>query len=88
MMLESKIERTVCAFAEANGWLVRKIAYIGRRNAADRIFIRDSRVVFVEFKQPDAVPRPGQVREHDRMREHGAEIHTIDNIEAGLDLFP
>lgn len=86
-MAESAVELTVCHAAEQNGWLVRKIAYPGRRNATDRLFIKGGRVVFVEFKAPGKEPRVGQLREHERFIEHGAELHVIDDIEAGLALF-
>lgn len=85
-MIESEIENIVCARAAANGWLVRKFKYIGRHAAADRLFIRNGRVVFVEFKQANKPPRESQVREHKRLIAHGAEVHVIDNIEDGLAL--
>ncbi|WP_027533842.1 hypothetical protein [Bradyrhizobium sp. WSM3983] len=85
-MIESEIENAVCERAQANGWLVRKFKYIGRRAAADRLFIRGGRVVFIEFKQKGKLPRPGQDREHLRLKAHGAEVHVIDNIEDGLEV--
>lgn len=82
-MLESRIEQKVQEFAEANGWLVRKLKWIGRRAAPDRLYIRAGRVVFAEFKQKGKLPDPLQAREHKRMREHGAEVVVIDSIEQG-----
>lgn len=85
-MIESEIENAVCERAKANGWLVRKFRYVGRHAAADRLFIRNGRVVFIEFKQTNKSPRESQVREHKRLKDHGAEVYVIDNIEDGLAL--
>ncbi len=86
-MLESRIEEKVQEFAEARGWLVRKLKWIGRRGAPDRLYLRNGRVVFPEFKQKGKPPNPQQAREHERLRNHGAEVVVIDNIEAGVAYF-
>lgn len=82
-MIESDVELTVCLRAEARGWLVRKLSWIGRRNAPDRFFARDGRVVLIEFKRPGKVARETQNREIQRLREAGVEAYEVDNIEAG-----
>lgn len=87
-MLENAVEIAVCAEAEKRGWLCRKFAYIGRRNGPDRLFAKGGRVVFIEFKQPGKEPRPGQAREHDRLRDAGVETHVIDSVRDGLALLP
>lgn len=78
-MLEAAIEDTVVSLAEKEGWLVRKVKWINRRNAADRFFAKDGRVVFIEFKAPGEKPRDGQSREIARMQAAGVEIHACDN---------
>ena len=83
-MRESEIELSVCAWAESSGWISRKIAYVGRKGAADRIFVGFGRVVFIEFKRPGEEPREQQLREHRRFAERGVTIHVIDNIEEGI----
>lgn len=83
-MREDVIEDTVVNKAEMAGWFVRKVKYIGRRNAADRIFAKNGRIVFLEFKAPGKEPRPGQEREMARMRAAGIEVHTCDSIDHGL----
>lgn len=86
--LEAVVENDVVDFAQRRGWLVRKLKYIGRRNAADRLFVRAGRVVFVEFKRPGGEPpRPGQEREIARLKAHGAEVYVIDNREDGYAVF-
>ena len=81
---EDVIERTVVNKAEADGWLVRKVAWPGRRAAMDRLFVKGGRTVWIEFKAPGQKPEPLQAREHKRFREHGAEVHVIDNAATGL----
>lgn len=83
-MLESPIEEWVCDRAEAAGWLVRKVKWIGRRNAPDRFFAKGGRVVLIEFKRPGGSPRGGQGREIDALTAAGVEVHAVDNPLAGL----
>lgn len=78
-MLESSMEEWVCGEAEKAGWLQRKLKWIGRRNAPDRLFIKDGRVVFIEFKRTGEKPRSTQKTEIDRVREAGGEAHSCDN---------
>lgn len=84
MRIETYIEDAVCASAEADGWLVRKLAWRGRAGAPDRLLVKAGRVVFMEFKSPGENPRPDQHRELAALTEHGAESYAIDSIRAGL----
>jgi hypothetical protein len=86
-VLEASIEAFVIKFAEDRGWFYRKVAWLGRRAAPDRIFARDGRIVFVEFKRPGEEPRALQRREIARMRAAGIEVHVIDDVDAGMRLF-
>jgi hypothetical protein len=87
MLSESVIEGAVCDYATVRGWLVRKLGWIGRRGAPDRLFMKGGRAIFVEFKATGEKPDPIQVREIARMRSAGMEVHVIDDIEAGNALF-
>lgn len=78
-MIESPIEDYVCDLAEKDGWIVRKLKWIGRRNAMDRFFLKNGRIVLIEFKKPDDKPRVTQDREIKRFQEAGAEVHVCDN---------
>lgn len=78
-MIESAIEDWVCDRAEAAGWLVRKLQWVGRRNAPDRLFAKDGRVLFIEFKRPGEQARPTQAREVIRMQAAGMEVHVLDS---------
>jgi hypothetical protein len=72
---------------------VRKVQWIGRRGAPDRLvmlpdswFTRDeclsfTATIWVELKAPGVKPEPYQVREHHRMRAMGQRVIVIDSIE-------
>jgi hypothetical protein len=80
-MLEKDIERRSCEWARANGWLVYKFTSPSRRSVPDRMFIRGGRVVFIEFKRPGGELTSGQVREIERLRAAGAEVHVAYSVE-------
>ena len=89
---ENKIEAHLVERAERAGALVRKLAYIGRRGAPDRMVVwgtqRGERVGFpcqidfVELKAPGQRPDPHQEREHARLRSMGCNVFVLDSIEA------
>lgn len=78
-MAEATYEGIVVDAAEADGWLVRKLAWIGRRNGPDRFFAKDARVVLIEFKRPGAGARKGQDKEITALKAAGVEVHVVDN---------
>lgn len=84
MTLESTIEDAVVAWAEARGWLVRKLQFLGRVGAPDRLFVGFGQVLFIEFKQPNGRRSAPQIREHARFEERGVKIHTVDDVETGV----
>lgn len=81
-MLEAPIEQECVDLAEADGWWVRKVGYIGRRGAPDRWLAKAGELLIVEFKRPGKKPDPHQVREHRRMREAGLVVVSIDSVES------
>lgn len=84
-LVEADIELTAVAWAKDNGVLTRKVQWIGRRNAPDRLFARQGRAVFIEFKRPGAQLRPGQAREIERMRDAGLEAYgPVDSFQQFL----
>lgn len=78
-MLESSMEEWVCGEAEKAGWLQRKLRWIGRRNAADRFFAKDGRVLLIEFKRTGEKPRGTQDKEIKALKAAGVEVHVCDN---------
>lgn len=85
-MIEADVEGPVTTWAEANGFLSRKMSYIGRHGCRDRDFYGYGHIIPVEFKRPRGKPRIHQVRELKRMAEVGVKIHVIDDIDAGIAL--
>ena len=84
--MEKGVEMPVVRRAEKAGWFVRKLAWPGRIGAPDRVFIKDGRVVWIEFKDAGKRPRKSQELEHDRMKAAGAEIYWCDNVLEALQI--
>lgn len=86
--LELPIEDTVCDIAESNGWLVRKVSWVGRRGAPDRLFSKivdgRPRPVLIEFKRKLKEATIQQAKEHERLRAAGIEVHVCDSITSAL----
>ena len=77
-MIESPLEDFACAEAEKAGWFVRKLQWTGRRNAPDRFFAKDGRVVLIEFKRPGGTATDNQLEEHKELRRKGMLVWVID----------
>jgi len=81
--LEQNEELEAVAWAENNGWLVRKIQYIGRASCPDRLFIGYGHILLVELKRPTAVLKKGgglskgQKEEFERFSEHGVTVPVL-----------
>lgn len=78
---ERWIERAACEWAEAAGWYVRKFNSTNHRGVPDRIFIRDGRVVFIEFKGPKGKLTALQDREIKLLRRKGVEAYVCRTVE-------
>lgn len=49
-MKESAIEKAVCDFARRHGCIVMKLSGPNQKGQPDRMFLRGSKVLFIEFK--------------------------------------
>lgn len=78
---EDELEKRCIKIAEADGWLVRKMAYVGRRGCRDRDFYKDGVLLMVEFKAPGEKPRKDQAEEHKVLKANGFVVHVIDNVD-------
>lgn len=85
-MIESSLEEYACELAEKAGWVVRKLRWIGRRNGMDRFFLKDGRIVLMEFKRPGEEARPAQAKEIELFKQNGAEVYVVDNPMTALRL--
>jgi hypothetical protein len=92
MTPEGKIEAHLKKRVKALGGEVRKMRWIGRRNAPDRLVMlpvlavwieaRPVSHLFVELKAPGKKATSGQLREHERLRQVGFVVLVLDSTEA------
>lgn len=89
-MRERDIERHLTKRVKELGGEVRKVEWVGRRGAPDRLVMLpckfapmsiNSRTIWVELKAPGVEPESYQLREHARMRALGQTVVVIDSIE-------
>lgn len=87
-MRESAIEDYLVKRVKEAGGEVRKVKWIGRRGAPDRLVMLPAtwknpnvRTVWVELKAPGKKPERHQQREHERMRKLGQQVEVIDSLE-------
>lgn len=67
------VEKPCVDYAEAHGWMQRKV---GTEGWPDRVFIRNGRTVWWEFKVPvGGVLSVQQALRVKELREHGAEVY-------------
>ena len=85
-MREAHIERALVAAVKALGGEVRKVKWIGRNSAPDRLVMLPHNSFWAELKAPQQKPTAAQQREHERMRRMGQRVEVIDNIEQIQDL--
>lgn len=94
-MRESEIEKYLVKRVKALGGECRKVKWIGRNGAPDRVVVLraysggyyggvESRTIWVELKATGKKPTAAQLREHERMRRMGQRVEVIDSIE-GVD---
>ena len=84
MLRESDIEKYLVERVKALGGEVRKVKWIGRHGAPDRIVMLPDRTIWAELKAPGEKCRPHQIREHERMRRMGQRVEVVDSFE-GVD---
>jgi hypothetical protein len=88
-MRERDIEQYLVKRVKAMGGEVRKVQWIGRRGAPDRLVMlpffgkrfTQPTTIWVELKAPGVKPEAHQLREHARMRKMGQHVEVIDSIE-------
>jgi hypothetical protein len=81
IMRESTIEQYLVEQVKALGGEVRKVKWIGRNGAPDRIAMLPGKTLWVELKAPGEKCRPHQIREHERMRSMGQRVEVVDSLD-------
>ena len=95
---ERDIERYLTTRTKAMGAEIRKVNWIGRRGAPDRLLMLKARPltntldcawckplgrsIWIELKAPGVKPEAYQVREHNRMKAMGQDVRVIDSLKA------
>lgn len=88
-MKESIVEDYFTNRILALGGETRKLKWIGRNHAPDRmVLLEGAQPCLAELKAPGKKPRPGQVREHERLRKYGYRVLVIDTHELVDQYFP
>lgn len=83
---ERAVEGYLKDCVEGLGGEIRKVAWVGRRGAPDRLVMLRGRCVWVELKKPTIdKPDSHQAREHERMRLAGGCDVRVINTFAGVD---
>ena len=94
-MRESKVEEHLVKRVKALGGEVRKVGWIGRANAPDRLVLLPDRWrpcrapwhPLIELKRPTKGATKAQAREHERLRAAGFTVLVLNSIEAIDELF-
>lgn len=81
MTRERDIERYLVVRAQELGGEVRKVKWIGRKHAPDRLVLLPGRSIWAEVKASGKLATPGQRREHDRMRALGQCVSVVDSFD-------
>lgn len=86
-MRESDIEKYLVERVKALGGEVRKVRWIGRNGAPDRLaMLPGGRTLWVELKAPGEKCRPHQIREHERMRRMGQHVVVVDSFDGVMEV--
>ena len=85
-MREATIERAVCAYAKSRGCLVMKLAGPNQKGQPDRMFVKNGRVLFIEFKAPGKKPTALQMKWISDLFLQGMSAYSCDDIAAGMQM--
>lgn len=88
---ESKVEKSICEFAEYHGWMQFKVTSPAFNGMPDRGFVRKtgdkSEFILAEIKQFGKKPEPLQRVRARELAKHGVEVHWFDNLEDAKNVF-
>lgn len=81
MLLESEIEKRSVEYAKSIGIRNQiKLNVIGSVGWPDRVFFKNGRTLFIEFKRPGEQPRPTQVFKIDMLQKDGFQCEVCDSF--------
>lgn len=80
-MRESVVEAHLKDMVRLHGGETRKVKWVGRHGAPDRLVLLPGKHFFVELKAPTMEAATHQIREHRRLRDAGFEVYVADTME-------
>lgn len=81
MLKERDIENYLVDTVKVLGGETRKVKWIGRKGAPDRLVLLPGGVtLWVELKAPGKTPDTHQMREHNIMRKMGQRVEVVDSL--------
>lgn len=87
-MSEITFQKWCVATATAQGWLVRKLKFEGRRGAPDLLMCKAGKVLFIELKNPNGrgVLSAGQVSEAHALASAGMTVLLVTRKDEFIDV--
>jgi hypothetical protein len=86
MIKESTIETKTCDYAKSLDWVPFKFTSPGNKAVPDRLFLRASKIFFIEFKALGKKPTKLQAHCHRMLRGEGFNVYVVDNVEYGKEV--
>ena len=83
MTSEKDIQTAVINHAKALGCIPLALK---DRSMPDRCFVKDGKMLFIEFKMPGKKPRKSQLFMFKKLFEHGHRVYIIDDAVDGIKL--
>ena len=84
-MRESQIEKEVCAWAKIHGIQAVKFTPMGEVGWPDRIFLKDGKAIFIEFKRSGQLARPLQQHRLNVLVTNGFKAEVHDNVQTAIE---
>ncbi len=84
---ESVIEKEVSEFAISKGWMSLKLSSPGSRGIPDRMFLKDRKIIFIEFKAINGILSYHQKRMFKIFSDKGFRVLIVNDIETGKSYF-
>jgi hypothetical protein len=85
-MKESVIEKKVVDYAKSLDILSFKFVSPTNKGVPDRLFIKNGKILFIEFKMLGKEPTVLQKFVIEKMRNQGANIAIVDNVDKGKEI--
>lgn len=84
--LEKTVEADSVAWARRNGWFTRKYSSPGQKGVQDRIFVKESYVIFIEYKRIGNVPTDLQCDDAEDLQKHGGSVYWTNTLRGTIQI--